>query len=148
MKIARSLPPRPREDSSVLARARDARGSGALSAPHRAPLHSLRAEQSRGYGEEEEPRSKGEPRRHKPSCAIRTALGPGRWGQGDENSGVILLRSDMHRDGLCRCPPNQRRLLILCLFSDGLVPPGSSILLARTRQEATGVPTAIVADPR
>jgi len=55
MKIARSLPPRPREDSSVLARARDARGSGALSAPHRAPLHSLRAEQSRGYGEEEEP---------------------------------------------------------------------------------------------
>jgi hypothetical protein len=37
-------------------------------------------------------------------------------------------------------------MLIMCLFSDGLVPPGSSILLARTRQEATGLPTAIVDD--
>jgi hypothetical protein len=38
-------------------------------------------------------------------------------------------------------------VLIMCLFSDGPVPPGLSPLLARTRQQATGVPTPPVDDP-
>jgi hypothetical protein len=35
----------------------------------------------------------------------------------------------------------------MCLFSDGLVPPGFSRLAARTRQEANAVPTSIIDDP-
>jgi len=58
-----------------------------------------------------------------------------------------VLTIALHGDGMRHCPPNPRRLLIMCLFSDGLVPPGSSIPLARTRQEATGVPTRTVDDP-
>jgi hypothetical protein len=34
----------------------------------------------------------------------------------------------------------------MCLFSDGLVPPGFSPLLGRTRQQATGVPTSAIGD--
>jgi hypothetical protein len=34
----------------------------------------------------------------------------------------------------------------MCLFSGGLVPPRFTLLLARSRREATGVPTATVDD--
>jgi hypothetical protein len=52
----------------------------------------------------------------------------------------------LHGGGLRSHPPNPRRLLIMCLFSDGPVPPDFSPQLARTRQQATGVPTATIDD--
>ena len=45
-----------------------------------------------------------------------------------------ILTIALHCDGLFRCPPNPCRLLIMCLFSVGPVPPGFSPLLGRTRQ--------------
>ena len=55
-----------------------------------------------------------------------------------------ILAIALHGDGLRRYPPNPCPLLILCLFSDGLVPPDFPPLLAPTRQQANGVPASTV----
>ncbi len=93
MKIARFLPDRARMAPCSLAQ-----GTHGAHEPRRAQVRALaltaRGAETAVTGKKQSARSKGEPRRHTPSCAIRTAPGPGEWDQGDENTGVILLRSD------------------------------------------------------
>ena len=58
-----------------------------------------------------------------------------------------VVATALHCDGLCHCPPNPCALLIMCLFSDDPVSPGSSPLLAGSRQQATGVPRSTFGGP-
>ena len=79
----------------MLARARDARGSGAPARRGARPCARCARSRERGYGEEEERQVERRTTTPHTQLCYQNCPGPGEWDQGDENTGVILLRSDM-----------------------------------------------------